>query len=300
MSLPSWDLLADSVRGFGFDPSRRGEALSVDGAGGFKGGIRALPAPQAAAGLRPVGVLVAQSRLPGARIPGLAEPGGLVRACAALNRFAGAAAAGPDPQGLRFLARATLYAGDEAFATTHATLLAYAATWGAQTAYGGAERAALSRAPVAEGASAWTPEDFSAARAVLPAHLAALADPPSPHVLSAAVPLGEARPDARVEVRADVAHPLHGPGLFAKLTLPVRFRDQAALGQALLALNALEAEPIDAPPHYGAWAADEADRACYTCFLPNGVKLPVIQLLFGWFVVRAPLAAGALSASPPA
>lgn len=299
MSVPGWDALAEAVRGFGFDPARRGEALSVQGAGGFRGGIQALPAPPAAGRLRPLGVLVAQSRLPAARIPGLSEPDGMVRACAALNRFAGSAAAGPDPQGLRFVARATLYEGDEAFATTHATLLAYAATWSAQTAHGGAERAALGRAPVAEGASAWTPEDFAAARAVLPAHLAALADPPSPHVLSASVPLGGDRPAARVEVRADVAHPLHGPGLFALLRLPVRFRDPAALGQALMALNALEAEPIDAPPHYGAWSADEAERASYSFFLPNGVKLPLIQLLYGWFVLRAPLAAAALSGAPP-
>lgn len=294
-----WDELARAIGQFGRAPVRTAEGLRVESEGGFDAVVMNLPAPAAASELEPVGVLVAETLVPAARVPGLAEPGASRRAAPALNRFAGAAAALPDGNGLRFVARATLYRGDEAFFPMHAALLAYAATWGPTTALAGAERLAIGRPPNATGASAWTPDDFAEARTRLPAARAALLDPPSPHALTADIPIGEARPPARVEVRGDMMHPLHGPGLFANLVMPFRFRDEAALVATVSQLNAVEAEPLDGPPHYGAWAAGPGGRAAYAFFLPNGVKLPVIALLFGWMSIRAPLAAAALTASSP-
>lgn len=290
-----WDSLAEAVNAIGGAATRAEGGLAVRTEGKFQGHIRTLPAPKGGGGLRPVAVLLAETTVPASRVPGLSQEGASARAAPALNRFAGAAAAMPEGKGLRFAARVTLFDGDEDAWPLHAGLLAYAVVWGATTALAGAERMASGRPPNGSGASAFTPDDLAAARAVLPAHLVALLDPPSPHAITANVPLGENRPPARLEVRADMTHPLHGPGLFATLALPIRFRDEAALADALLALNAMEAEPIDAPPHYGAWAPDPAGRAAYVFFLPNGVHLAVAQNLVGWLALRARLAAGAIA-----
>ena len=294
-----WDALAEAVGKFGRPPARTPEGLRVLSEGGFDAVVMNLPPPPPAAELEPVAVLMAETLVPAARVPGLAQPGAALRAAPALNRFAGAAAALPDSDGLRFVARATLYRGDEAFFPMHAALIAYAATWGPTTALAGAERLALRRPPNAAGASAWTPDDFAEARARLPAARAALLDPPSPHALTADVPIGEGRQPARVEVRGDMAHPLHGPGLFASLVMPFRFRDEVALVTTVSQLNAVEAEPLDGPPHYGAWSPDPGGRAAYGFFLPNGVKLPIIASLFSWMCLRAPLAAVALTSASP-
>lgn len=299
MSVVDWDTLVAAARNIGRDPARTDDGLRFTSEGGFDASIFAVPPPPAAAELDPVAVLVAETPVPAGRVPGLAQPGASRRAAPALNRFAGAAAALPDGPGLRFVARVTLYRGDEAFFSNHALLLAYAAAWGPTTALGGAERAAIGRPPNVSGASAWTAEQFAEARASLPAARAALLDPPTPHALTANVPLGERRQPARVELRADIAHPLHGPGLFASLVMPFRFRDELALAETISMLNAVEAEPMDAPPHFGAWAPDPGGRAAYVFFLPNGIPLPIIPALFGWFVMRAPLAAAALSATAP-
>jgi hypothetical protein len=299
MSAIDWDELAGAVRNFRREPVRTDDEIRFRGEGGFDATLFALPAPPAAAELEPVGILIAETLVPAGRVPGLAQPGAARRAAPALNRFAGAASALPDGDGLRFVARATLYRGDEAFFPMHAALLAYAATWGPTTALAGAERVALGRPPNAVGASAWTPEHFAEARARLPASRAGLLDPASPHALTANVPLGEGRQPARVEIRADLAHPLHGPGLFANVVMPFRFRDELALAETISMLNAVEAEPLDGPPHYGAWAPDPGGRAAYVFFLPNGVPLPIIAALFGWMTLRAPLAAVALSATAP-
>lgn len=299
MTAIDWEGLAEAVNAIGGAAMRTEGGLAVRSEGRFQGQIRARPAPKAEGGLTPVAVLVAETAVPAARVPGLAAAGASRRAAPALNRCAGAAAAMPDGGDLRFAARVTLFADDEDSWALHRTLLAYAAVWGATTALAGAERLATGRPPNATGASAWTAEDLAEARAALPAHLATMLDPPSPHAITANVPLGQHRPPARLEVRADMAHPLHGPGLFASVGLPIRFRDEAALADTLAALNALEAEPIDAPPHYGAWAPDPAGRAAYVFFLPNGVKLPLAQNLVGWFALRARLAAAALSGGAP-
>jgi hypothetical protein len=299
MSGIDWAELSAAARQFGRDPTRSDEGLRLRGEGGFDGLITALPAPAAAGELEPTAVLISESLVPAGRVPGLAQPGASRRAAPALNRFAGAASAIPDGNGLRFTARATLYRGDEAFFPVHALLLAYAAVWGPTTALAGAERASTGRPPNAGGASGWTPDDFAAARARLPAAREALLDPPTPHALTANVPLGGARQPARVEIRADVSHPLHGPGLFASLVMPFRFRDELALAATLSQLNAVETEPLDAPPHYGAWAPDPGGRAAYVFFLPNGVRLPIIATLLGWMSLRAPLAAVALGTAAP-
>jgi hypothetical protein len=299
MSAIDWPELIAAIEKFGREPVRTDEGLRLRGEGGFEALISYLPAPRQAAELEPIGVLLAESLVPAARVPGLAEPGASRRAAPALNRFAGGASAIPDGDGLRFAARATLYRGDEAFFPVHALMLAYAAIWGPTTALAGAERMAIGRPPNATGASAWTPDDFSEARARLPPARAALLDPPSPHALTANVPLGGARQPARVEIRADIAHPLHGPGLFASVVMPIRFRDEVALATAISQLNAVETEPLDAPPHYGAWAPAPGGRAAYVFFLPNAVRLPIIAALFGWMSLRAPLAAAALSAAAP-
>lgn len=296
MSGIDWGALAEAVRAIGGAAVRGEGGLSLRTEGGFEGTIRSLPAPAAAAALRPVGVLLAESIVPAGRLAALGGQRADAATAAALNRFAGAAAAMADGGDLRFTARVTLYEGDAAAWPLHARLLAYAAVWGPTTALAGAQRLARQRPPNDTGASAWTGDDLAQARAVLPKHLVAILDPPSADAITANVPLGADRPPARLEVRTDVVHPLHGPGLFANLILPIQFRDAAALGETLAALNALEAEPIDAPPHYGAWGPGPAARAGYAFFLPNGVKLPVIQNLVGWFALRARLAAGVLAA----
>lgn len=290
-----WAGLAAAVRGIGGEVLRDADPVMYRAEGGFRGTIRALPPPAPAAGLTPIVVLRAETLVPAASFAGLPPVARIAEGC---NRLAGMAAARVEKGGLAFHARATLFAGDESFWPTHAQLLAYAGVWGASTALVGMQRLARGAAPNHVGASAWTPDDFDAARGILPGRLAALLDPPSPHVLAASVPLpGRANP-ARLEVRADVPHPLHGKGLMAHLALPVLFPTEAALLDALGALNRLEAEPIDAPPHYGAWAAAGEGRLAYACFLPNGVKLPVLPLLVGWLAARAPIAAGVLGQAP--
>jgi hypothetical protein len=299
MSGIDWAELIAAAQKFGREPTRTDEGLRIRGEGGFDALVSNLPAPPRAAELEPIGVLQAESLVPAGRVPGLVQPGASRRAAPALNRFAGAPSAMPDGDGLRFTARVTLYRGDEAFFPVHALMLAYAAIWGPTTALAGAERSATGRPPNASGASAWTPDDFAEARARLPPARAALLDAPTPHALTATVPLGAGRQSARVEIRADVSHPVHGPGLFASLVMPFRFRDELALAATISELNAVETEPLDAPPHYGAWAPDPGGRAAYVFFLPNGVRLPIIGTLFGWMTLRAPLAAAALSATAP-
>lgn len=291
MTAIDWAGLAAAVRGIGGEVLRDADPVMYRAEGGFRGSIRALPPPAPAAELMPIAVLRAETLVPAAAFAGLPPVARIAQGC---NRLAGMAAARVEKGGLAFHARVTLFAGDQAFWPTHAQLLAYAAVWGASTALVGMQRAAQGAAPNHAGASAWTPDDFEGARMVLPARLAALLDPPSPHVLAATVPLpGRANP-ARLEVRADVSHPLHGKGLLAHLALPVQFPTEPALLDALALLNGFEAEPIDAPPHYGAWAAAAEGRLAYSCFLPSGVKLPVLPLLVGWLAARAPIAAGAL------
>lgn len=291
MTAIDWAGLAAAVRGIGGEVLRAADPVMYRAEGGFRGSIRALPPPAPAAELMPIAVLRAETLVPAAAFANAPPVERLAQGC---NRLAGMAAARAQKGGLAFHARATLFAGDEAFWPTHAQLLAYAGVWGPATALQGMRRLTEDAAPDHVGASAWTPEDLDAARNSLPAHLAALLDPPSPHVLAATVPLPGRPNRARLEVRADVSHPLHGKGLMAHLALPVQFPTEPALRHALALLNAFEAEPIDAPPHYGAWAAAAEGRVAYSCFLPSGVKLPVVQLLAGWLAARAPIAAAML------
>jgi hypothetical protein len=294
MSFSSWDEIAAAVTALGGAPTRADFGLAIEAEGGFRATVRALAPPEAATAFRPLSVLRAECVVPRARVAGLAEAGAAARAAPALNRHAGATAAMADDAGnLRFTARVTLYDGDEAFRPIHSVLIAYAAVWGATTALAGAERVARRIAPNLSGASLWTPDEFEEARGQLPVHLQPMLDPPSPHVLAGSVPLAGGAP-ARIAVRADVQHPLHGPGLFALLELPVRFPDVSALAATLAALNTTEAQPIDGPPHFGAWAPAAEARIAYTCFLPNGVRVPVIAALFDWFARRAVIAAGVL------
>jgi hypothetical protein len=291
MTAIDWAGLAEAVRGFGATATETADGLSLIAEGGHAGTIRALPPPPGDE-LVPVAVLRAETFVAAGKLAGLPPPARMVHG---LNRLAGAAAARAQDGGLAFHARVTLFAGDEKFWPLHAQLLAYAATWGPATALGGMHRVLGKRPPHASGASAWTPEDFEQARAALPKHRRAMLDKPSPHVLAATVPLPGKRNPARVEVRADMQHPEHGPGLMALLTLPVRFPTESALGEALDGLNRVEAGPIAAAPHYGAWCAGPDGTVAYTCFLPNGVKLPVAHLLLAWLSTRAPLAADALT-----
>jgi hypothetical protein len=292
MTEAEWGLLADAVRAIGGQARRSAKGLAIEGRAGLAAIIRTAKAPPGAA-LPIRTVLRAECTLPAARLPGLAQPGAAATIAPMLNRNAGGASALPDGTGLRFVARATLYAGDEAFDPIHRTLLAYAAVWGAATAVGAAERQARGQAPVGEGTSAWTPDEFQQARGALPPHLAATLDPATPHAITGAIALPGGQ--ARIEVRADMTHPQHGPGLFALLALPVRFATDEAVAQACAVLNTLEAEPLDGPPHYGAWCPQADGRAAYVFFLPNGVKLAIIAALYGWMAVRAPLMAAALT-----
>lgn len=291
MGAIDWPGLEAAVRGIGGEVLRAADPLMFRANGGFRGSIRALPPPAPAADLTPIAVLRVETLVPASAF---ANAPSIARVAQGCNRLAGMAAARAQKGGLAFHARVTLFDGDDAFWPVHAQLLAYAGVWGPATALQGMRRLTDNAAADHVGASAWTPDDFEAARAALPAHLAALLDPPSPHVLAATVPLpGRANP-ARLEVRADVSHPLHGKGLMAHLALPVQFPTEAVLLDALALLNGFEAEPIDAPPHYGAWAAASEGRVAYSCFLPSGVKLPVAQLLVGWLAARAPIAAAML------
>jgi hypothetical protein len=297
MTEAEWGLLAEAVRGIGGQAKRSAKGLAIEARADLSATIRTAK-PPANPALPVRTVLRAESTLPAARLPGLAQQGAAASTAPLLNRNAGAAAALPDGAGLRFVARATLYAGDEAFDPIHRTLLAYAAVWGAATAVGAAERQARGQKPVGEGTSAWTPEEFQQARAELPLHLAATLDPATPHAVTGAIALPGGT--ARIEVRADLTHPQHGPGLFAVLALPLRFPNEDALTATCAVLNTLEAEPLDGPPHYGAWCPGPDGRAAYGFFLPNGVKLNIIAALYGWMAVRAPLMAGAVTAAPAA
>jgi hypothetical protein len=298
MTDTDWAPLQAAVRDIGGTAERVADGLSVAAQAGLSATIRVLPPPPAAGALVPRAVLRVDCAVPRARLPGLAADGAAAAAAPLLNRHAAAAAVLADGGALRLVARATLYDGDEAFLPHHHMLVAYAAVWGGVSAIGGAQRLATGRAPNAEGASAWLPETFQAARAQLPSALAVTLDPPTPHALTGNVEAAGGA--ARIAVRADTIHPLHGPGLAARLTLPLRLAEATHAVTACAMLNALEAEAVDGPPHYGAWFPDQAGHLAYGFFLPNGVPLPIVPALYGWLAMRAPVAAALLMRQPPA
>ena len=93
------------------------------------------------------------------------------------------------------------------------------------------------------------------------------------------------------QVRADVAHPSAGNGLYYRLDLPLTFDDEEAK-QCAAKLNRTEAEGIDTPPYLGAWCSvPKSGTVSFVGFWPNFLYVPgtVSNLVF-WSWSRSRIA----------
>lgn len=103
---------------------------------------------------------------------------------------------------------------------------------------------------------------------------------------------------ALFQMMADEPHPELGGGLFCLLQMPHQVKDEDALHQICLRLNAMEMADDVLPPHFGAWCPGRlGNNPSYISFLPNSLyKVPGIATNAAfWSMSRATLAHKALT-----
>jgi hypothetical protein len=199
--------------------------------------------------------------------------------------------------------RLTIYEAERAWEMLQLPLVAFAALMGSEAILGGLRRTFGVAGTARAARSEWTASDFKQVERFLDAR--GWACTTGGLGLSAEFGLGGGAGTAMLgdtttallELSGEEPHPELGGGLLGTLQMPYRVRDPSRLRELCDALNRMELETDDLPPHFGAWCAGRlGDNLAYVTFLPNalhevrGVALNVSL----WAMVRSRWANDAL------
>ena len=193
---------------------------------------------------------------------------------AAFNAFAALGALYSEGGTIQLGSRLTIYEEEDAWGALHLPLLLFTTISGNEAILGGMRRTMATEAPRI-GDSDWNEQDFEQVEGYLSRLCVCTTGGMG---LSAEFPLVEGAVSAAggdhgtalFQMMADEPHPELGGGLFCLLQMPHQVKDEDALHQICMRLNAMEMAADDLPPHFGAWCPGRlGNNPSYISFLPN-------------------------------
>jgi len=217
----------------------------------------------------------------------------------ALNNFA-AVGCVYEEQGELFVgSRLTVYEGEDAW-DLQIRLLSTAVLMGSDAITGGFLNGLTGKSPSSSGGEPWTEAEFDEAQSLLSnvcfCNAGGVGLTAEFDLDEGAVSAGKRHRTALFQIHSDQPHPFLGDGLFCLLQLPHHIGDESVLKDFVKALNGIEMQGGDMPPHFGAWCKNQSgDGIAYVSFLPNALHQPGIHInMVVWAMHRALIVDGML------